>query len=496
MAQTHPVRKSGRQRIPHKKYTTDAFEGLGILSSDSEVDFEALQQLQDSKNDVDFPEDHVDGNEDEDSLADGISDGSAISTPEEEYEDAHPYASSDQDERDHGGTSKGRRRNQRAKISPRDADVHSRGMTENLIRADHERSRVRLFSGSGVEDVLHVVRSRDQWAADPTLPCKKNLRHQVSHTDEKRHMEATVGWNWYYAQGGRQSFAKKQKSTTLSLEEGLAYLPKATHSSLSFLMGPYGRQKVFTLALSQSIGLEEAWHTASGSVELGPEDFRCRKRRGLGWMLNVGTRVRCLDWAPNHDSNTQYLALAVAQTPTSTRPATPNEAPAFTPSCPTPSGVQIWAFDALDNTVESTRPAELQQVLCTEWGEINQLKWCPVPRAMRNEDALGTISVGLLAGIWSDGCARVLDVQLEKGKGAITSFCKSYHHQLLEVREMVTNYPNDNSKGPVSSVFGQLSTFTSRRYRARRHQTAHHMPGLAFGHRSRRRILKWCPRDL
>ena len=493
MAQTQPVRKSGRQRIPNKKYTIDAFEGLDVFSSDSEVDLDALQQLQDSKNDVDFPEDHVDGNEDEDSLADGVSDGSAILTPVEEYEDAHSYATSDPEEHGLRGTFKGSRRKPRAYTTPRDADVHSRGMTENLMRADHERSRVRLFSGTGVEDILHVLRSRDQWAADPTLPCKKNLCHQVSHTNEKRRMEATVGWDWYYDQGGRESFAKKQKLQTLSLEEGLAYLPKATHSSLSFLMGPYGRQKVFTLALSQSIGLEEAWYKASGSFELGLEGLRCRKRRGLGWMLNVGTRVRCLDWAPNHEGNLQYLALAVAKASTSTRPATPNGAPAFTPSCPTPSGVQIWAFDALGNTMESTRPPELQQVFCTEWGEIMQLKWCPVPRAKRNEDPLDTIAVGLLAGIWSDGCARVLDVRLGKGQGVVTSFCKLSHRQLLEIRYQPYE---PNSKGPVSSVLGQLSTSTSRRYGARRHRTAHHMPGLAFGHRSRHRILEWCPRDL
>ena len=422
MAQVNPLRKSGRQRVPNQRYTIDAFEGLDILSSDSDVNLEALQQLQDSKNDHDFPDDFVDGNEDEESLADGVSDCSAILTPEEEYEGAHSYASSDPEEPELRGTSKRNTRKPRDHTSTRDANVHSRGMIENLMRSDHERSRVRLFSGSGVEDILHVVRSRDQWAADPTLPCRKNLCHQVSHTDEKRQMEATVGWDWYYDQGGRESFAEKQKIQTLSLEEGVSYLPQATHSNLSFLMGPYGRQQVFSLALSQSLGLEEAWNTAFGSSAPGSQESRSCKRRRHGWMLNVGTRVRCLDWAPNHHGSTQYLALAVAKALTSTRPATPIEAPAFTPSCPAPSGVQIWAFDASNNSMGPTRPPELQQVLCTEWGEINQLKWCPVPRTKRNEDTLGKISIGLLAGVWSDGCARVLDIQHEKEQGATTSY--------------------------------------------------------------------------
>lgn len=424
MAESKPVRKSGRQRIPNKKYTVDAFEGLDILNSDSEVDFEVIQQLEDSKNDDDFPEDNVDGNEDEESLADDASDGSAILTPEEEYEGAHSYASSNPQEPDLRGASKGHKRKPRDYNSNQDANVHSRGMLENPMRADYERSRFKLFSGSGLEDILHIVRSRDQWAADPTLPCRENMSHQVSHTDEKREMEATVGWDWYYDQGGRESFAEKQKIRKLSSEESFNYVPKPTHRSYSFLMGPYGKQKVFTLALSKTLDLEEAWYTASGSSEQNLEGFRSSKRRRLGWMLNVGTRVRCLDWAPNHCGDTQYLALAVAKASTSARKATPIEAPAFTPSCLAPSAVQIWAFDALDNPIVSTRPPELQQVLCTEWGEITQLKWCPVPRTKRNEEAHGKISIGLLAGIWGDGRARVLDVQLEKEQGANTTYLK------------------------------------------------------------------------
>ena len=424
MAQISPVRKSGRQRVPNKKYNIDAIEGLDVFNSDSERDLEALQQLQDSKNDAEFPGDYGEGNVDEDSLADSISDGSAILTPEEKYEDVHTYASSDPDERDLKAVSRSHKRKAKAYASHQDANVRSRGMPENIMRSDHESSRLKLFTGPNMKDILHVVRSRDQWAADPTLPRREKMCHQVSHTEEKRQMEATVGWDWYYDQGGRDYFGKKQKVQGLSLEEGLTYVPQAAHSGLSFLMGPYGRQKVFTLAISQSLALEEAWHTSIGSSEQDLEGFKDCKRRRHGWMLNVGTRIRCLDWAPNHHGATQYLALAVANASTSTRATTLIEAPAFTPSCPAPSSIQIWAFDTSEESKGSTRPPELQQVFCTEWGEITQLKWCPVPRTRRNEDVLGKISVGLLAGVWGDGCARVLDVRLEKGQGATTSFCK------------------------------------------------------------------------
>ena len=427
MAQTNSVRKSGRQRVPNKKYNVDVFESLDIFDSDSEPDVRVLQRLQDSRNDDDFPENHADRNDDEESLAEDVSDGSAILTPEQQYEDAQSYASSDPDELGTRGAPKGRKRKPKDHTSNQDANVHSRGMLENPTKADPERSRIKLFSGSGVEDILHIVRSRDQWAADPTLPRSENMCHQVSHTEDKRQMEATVGWDWYYVQGGRELFAVNQKSRTLSLEEGLAYKPVPPQSSHSLLMGPYGRQKVFDLSLWQSLGLEEAWNTASGSSGCVQADFRSSKRPRFGWMLNVGRHVRCLGWAPNHYGEAQYLALAVATASTSDHSATPIQAPAFTPSCAAPSSIQIWAFSTSNNSTGPTRPPDLQMVLCTQWGEITQLKWCPVPRAKRDEDALGKIPIGLLAGIWGDGCARILDVQLEKVHSVETSYCKLGH---------------------------------------------------------------------
>ena len=427
MAQTNSVRKSGRQRVPNKKYNVDVFESLDILDSDSEPEVKGLQNLPDSRNDDDFPENHADRNHDEESLADDVSDGSAILTPEEEYEDAHLYASSDPDELGTRSAPKGRKRKPKNRASNQVVNVHSRGMLENPAKADPERSRIKFFSGSGVEDILHIVRSRDQWAADATLPRSENMCHQVSHTEDKRQMEATVGWDWYYVQGGRELFAANQNLRTLSLEEGLIYKPVPAQSSHSLLMGPYGRQKVFNLSLWQTLDLEEAWHPASGSSECVQTEVRSGKRPRVGWMLNVGTRVRCLDWAPNHDGEAQYLALAVATASTSDHSVMPIEAPAFTPSCPAPSSIQIWAFSASKNPTGPTRPPDLQVMLCTQWGEITQLKWCPVPRAMRDEDALGKISIGLLAGIWGDGCARILDVQVEKRDNIETSYCKLRH---------------------------------------------------------------------
>lgn len=365
--------------MPNRKYTNDAFEILNeVLASDSEDDLALIQQLQEESNsDDEFPEDQLaNAPESEDSLADDISDGSAMMTPVEEYEDAHSHASSDP-----GGLPTAPRKAKRnGGRAYRDPNRHSRGMQEVSIKTDTHRSSVKLFAGEGLEDILHIAKSRDQWATDPTLPRRTSLCHLFSHTDEKRQMEATVGWYWYYDQGGREEFARKQKTTELSEHEAIEYIPGARGTRYTFLMGPYWGQKPFVLAPLQAIILENASN---------------------GWILNMGSGTKCLDWAPNCDGNTQYLALTTGP---------PRSNPAYTISSPTPSSIQIWAF--------SGDSPEICAMFCSEWGGVMQLKWCHIPRTMRKPgEHAQELFVGLLAGIWQDGYARVIDVQIGQKPG-------------------------------------------------------------------------------
>ena len=48
------------------------------------------------------------------------------------------------------------------------------------------------------------------------------------------------------------------------------------------------------------------------------------------------------------------------------------------------------------------------QILCTDWGDAKQLKWCPTPFDIPRP-ANGTW-LGLLAGVWADGAVRVVTV--------------------------------------------------------------------------------------
>ncbi len=409
MTEALPSRRSGRQRVPNQKYTNDAFEGLEIFSSESEEELAILEQLQDAEDDEDFPEDQVaDEPEDDDSLVEEASDGSAILTPAEEYEDAHSYASTDGDEPLSPESAK---RKARSHAAYRDPNVHSRGLPDNPFRQDGQRSRLKLFAGEGEEDILHLIRSRDQWATEPTLPHRSALCQSFSNTEANSQMEATVGWDWYYDHGGREYFAKQQNFHSLTEDEAADYIPKLNRRNHTFLMGSYGRQRPFTLSCSQSIGLEAAWSAASVGQEAEQES---RQRARNGWMLNIGARVRCLEWAPNHDGETQYLAIAIAPLNDSIAEEPFKDSPSYTPSSSSPSAIQIWAFAAngsphTGSSLTPNQAPELRLVIVSDWGHVKHMKWCPVPRAPRKEDHKDSTSlnIGLLAAVWGDGFVRV-----------------------------------------------------------------------------------------
>lgn len=390
MDDSTPQRKSGRQPVPNRKYANEDIEILNkILASDSEDDLALIQHFQEGlSSDEEFPEDQItveadDDDDDDESLADDVSDGSGIKTPVEVYEDAHSYASSDPGELP---ILERRTNTHKDKKAHRDPNVHSRGMQELPIKKDCHRSRVNLFAGDDPEGMLHIAKSRDQWANDPTLPGRSRLCHLFSHTQEKRQMEAMVGWDWYYNEGGREEFAKRQKTTELSESEAKDYSSGADSGSQAVLMGSCGGQNAFDIAPFQSMKLRNASNNESMS----------QNEHQSGWMLNAGSRARCICFAPNH-ADTQYLAIATADAQSQ------RQATAFSTSMG-PASIHIWAIAAHPGVNGSQEP-ELRMVLCFRWGQIKQLKWCPVPRMGREGDA--TVCVGLLASIWSDGFARV-----------------------------------------------------------------------------------------
>lgn len=435
-----PARKSGRQRVPNKKYSVDAFEGLDILGSDNERDAEQLQKSEkraardDTEGHDDFSDDDpvvVESSvEDDDEMSARESPNETpIITPEETDDEAV-----DSDDVAEPGRSKPRRKKQLYSLVE---DVRSRGMNENSLRIarSNDWQFIEHICGSNKADQeLFQQQIRNRWGSITALPTKQMNQHGVGgmdyppkYTAEQREMEATVGWDWYYDEGGKATFQAKQVLESLRADLGtLKYVPRPAKGSHSVLMGPYRKQRLFTIPLFQCLNVDEAWTTARMANSADPDgnEQTNAKKRQDGWVLNVGTAVHCLEWATNH-KNTQYLAVSTlpSKKPRSEQPA--SAAPAFTASGPNPSCVQIWALRSspgFETTV--TLPPELRMVICTEWGYAKQLRWCPMPRDPRDSDPDVRTYIGLLAGVWSDGYVRVLDVYLDDQEDSKTKYGK------------------------------------------------------------------------
>ncbi|KAL8716284.1 MAG: hypothetical protein Q9220_000189 [cf. Caloplaca sp. 1 TL-2023] len=416
-----PVRRSGRARQPSKKYDNGLHAGADALAFVSDEEVEVRQPLEESAKDDDFDQAQANAEasvpgENELSSAEAMSEASGVTTPSESEEDIAPETgnATNRTRKDDGNISQ-RKRNYShlsRRTKSKEAGTHTRGITDAVASTIKGAKSEYLYSlfGNAAEDLVHIARSRDQWLADVTLPRRPNetnsrgMRHFFSHTEDNRQMEATRGWDWYYMQGGQQHMVEAQQNHPLSMERGIQYIPKPPCTQRSIFMGPYG----------------DAWKRHLPSLgDEEPESPLKGRRRGDGWVLHAGTGVRCVEWAPNHDEDTQYLAVSTLQPKKNEHVGRPKFSPAFTAQS-FPSSIQIWSFSSFESKTSSQRnvldpdsPPRLRLVICTDWGDAKHLRWCPMPRSFRYESHQGKSPIGLLAAVWSDGRVRVLDVHLD-----------------------------------------------------------------------------------
>lgn len=417
------LRRSGRKRLK-KKYPEDAFGGLPP-SPGSENESEPSRVPHDNKVNGKF--NHEQELDKEDAAVDEIPEGSdaAVSADESDggssFDNEHtnsPRRTKDFADADRSIPTQ-KRENQ---------DVtHCRGLVEQPMKLHTKKAILTYMFGTNQRDWIPALKSRDQWICNPMLPRKGDqngvggMCHHFSHTEDSREMESNEGWDWYYDQGCRMLFAERQKLQILTPDEGTAYFSKPSKTSHKFLMGPYGNQQLFELPVGGSLHLSDAWK---------PDEASDKNVEREGWILNIGNPITCLDWATNQGGETQYLALATAQFADPANKELSKVSPAFTPSPPSRSCIQIYAFTATtapgyNNLLHPRVPPQLRLVICNEWGDVRQMKWCHIPRQSRDEDSRGKISLGLLASVWSDGLVRVLDVQIEKSRERTTSYGRS-----------------------------------------------------------------------
>lgn len=437
------VRKSGRARQPNRKYVNETFTGLEAIDSASEHEVVSWQEAEQHSDSDEFDEEHAleEANEQE-GVSSAGSDASGTLTPNERSDSAASDADVDIDSTQETPIllrQSIRYRPYVLRRRPKRSDgVHVRGITDPVhippkgVKPDYIYS---LF-GDATRDLVHMARSRDQWCHEATLPRRPNetgtegMHHFFSHPEEKRQLEATRGWEWYYDHGGHQHLSKSQAGVSLGADEAFAHLAPSSESSRTVFMGPYGRQARFDLPILKPLALSEAWDQAPSLnlAENKASDRSKSRKRQDGWLLNVGRGARCVEWAPNHAGDTQYLAVSTFRPKSNDTSGQPKVSPAFTAQS-FPSSIQIWSFSSRKapqrrSLLDPDLSPCLRLVMCTDWGDAKHLRWCPMPRDFRKDGQEGKITIGLLAGVWSDGYVRVLDVHLDQGEARQTSFVK------------------------------------------------------------------------
>ena len=403
------TRKSGRKRQVSKKYQIDPFEGLELDEeftnrsdlapdpdeSDKDAAFEIDPSMEIAEDDVSIDGglegEDLDGSDAEGTLLD---DGESAVGDFDSLDRATPAASD----------TPGR--------APQKSKLQSRGLLHIAHRGAKEANR-RLLFGPAAEDQAPAHQAQYRWRADLTLPSRKadksgfgGFHRGFYHTDNDRKREMDEDWKWYDEQGGREDFAKKQSFAPVDPIDASSYLPPA-QTCVRFLMGSYKEQKPINLESGTPMNLNDPWKLPN--VPQDPKSLR------HGWLFNMGDKVQALDWSPNQHGRRQYLAVSVVPLrghntnhPLYEAP----KAPAYTPQPPYKSSIQIWEFQASgENSVDVSIVPKLRQVLCTEWGDIKSLYWCPVPRKEEQTDTNpDVVHLGLIAAVCGDGAIRVLDV--------------------------------------------------------------------------------------
>lgn len=373
----------------------------------------------------DAPEEEADDDVDDSIVGDNDEDGDEGADEEEEevsdYENnvqrrtTHPDISAIEVESRHAPSTPTLKRRRKppasaAKISGVDNDkLRSRGVAD-FSKVGGQEIRLKDLFGPDGEGMKRILATRDYWHNQDTLPSQKkgNLRRSFFESPDARDKEARMLGTWY-AETGRNIFAEGQSVRRLDTEQGYFYMDNSGPERLNVLSGA---------AISPQV------HAMKKGSYISVEDLFQKDQARKGWLFNLGARIQEAQWAPNEHGKTQYLAVAVEQRSEIERQYKPLEnpkAPAFSATNPYPASIQIWAFDATaEGDLDSSIEPRLEMVICADWGAPRQLRWCPVEATeyKNGVDHGADAHIGLLAGLWSDGRVRIVNVErpnLEEG---------------------------------------------------------------------------------
>ncbi|KAG9771333.1 hypothetical protein ABEF93_007856 [Exophiala dermatitidis] len=435
------ARRSGRQRKANTKYANDGWdkETLRILRASSESsgsspdeNLQARVVFQAGKSNTALSDDGKEvplGPTDDVSVVPEGSESSDVATSSED-EDDMSLATSDEDDLAHKKPLNQVRWSDSSGIA---LTPHSRGLATGRKHASKSAAYPDTF-GPDVEDLSTVLDARDLWlkGRDVTLPSRRSISDAIEKSQglpstpaatvnkapDPSHSRSTNGAPVDDVMRQNQSLRAMDDK---ELKE--KYMPRKPYSH-SVVLGPWDKQTKFDLPPRCPLSLGQAWSThAPKDIPVGGrlQNQLPTRPPQEGWLINVGEKVQCLSWALA-TAELQYLAIVTRATPDQRQsvPGHVRDRPAFHPSPPYPSHIEIWAFQtqAIPNsrvrTLSLAVPPRLVMVVGTDYGDIRRIKWCPPTLSERDVHVDGgPATVNHRLGIVStDGFARVLSLSL------------------------------------------------------------------------------------
>ncbi|KAF2473421.1 uncharacterized protein BDR25DRAFT_282958 [Lindgomyces ingoldianus] len=295
--------------------------------------------------------------------------------------------------------------------------VHAMGIDRMHVRGVEEwgkeggrEVRAKFLFGPSMKDLKPVLLTRDKWEAQDTMPSKREwgLGPSFYIAREAMGREVKMMREWYWGTG-KSGFENGQVCRELGQEEGEKYLVNDGDKEVNVLLGAYTHPLLYSIKKGSFMGVAEPF---------------VDKRGRRGWTFNLGARVHEAQWVPDEEGMVQYLAVAVQQKKAAgkyTKPLQNPKAPAFTKTKGFPTSIQIWTFESTEERdLDPDMQPRLVAVICTDWGMPRQFRWCPVAAADTVEPKEGDdeIHLGLLAGVWSDGKMRILDIRIPQPDSA------------------------------------------------------------------------------
>ncbi|KAF1932918.1 uncharacterized protein M421DRAFT_416516 [Didymella exigua CBS 183.55] len=288
------------------------------------------------------------------------------------------------------------------KVNMDDQQMRSRGIAD-FSKQGGQEVRLKDLFGPSLSDLKPILRTRDEWRLQETLPVRSSgAKRSYFESSEARAKDERQMQAWY-DNTGRAEFMRSQKTSSLSRGQGIKYMLNEGAESINVLMGTAKSPEVYPLKKNGCVNIANPF---------------AEKSQRRGWLFHLGSRIQEAQWMTNEDGGIQYLAVAVQQRDETAEQHPPMEqaaAPAFSATKPFAASVQIWAFKSTkDGAMDTSRKPRLALVICTDWGAPKHLRWSPIVPHDRAVplDGNETVDVGILAGIWSDGRVRVLNIEI------------------------------------------------------------------------------------